>query len=258
MNYCVSGRQPNSILAQADEIKIRYEDRDKLFDFIKDFPEKVFILEIPQTISADEIDWDLLAAHSEKVNFILCLSNLGLIKQCHERKIKYYWAYPVFTWYELQSLINLNPCYILISAPLSFSLNKIKNKTNIPLRLVPNLACDDYIPRINGLYGSWIRPEDIELYEKYIKTCEFSTPDLSKEATFLHVYKDNAEWPGNLNLLITNLDINIDNKLIPNDFGSTRANCGQRCMENNTCHYCETAIIFANTLRSYARNKDEN
>ena len=68
-----------------------------------------------------------------------------------------------------------------------------------------NLAFDAYIPRKNGIYGTWIRPEDVKVYEEWIDVLEFITTDLKQEATLLNIYKDNGYWPGNLNLLFTNL-----------------------------------------------------
>ena len=249
MKYAVSGRQPKSVLRQADEIKLIYNDKGKLIDYIEEFFDKTLILEIPNTVIVEDMDWDLFVSYSEKVNFILCLNDLSLVNKCKEKGLKFYWAYPVFSWYELQGMIELEPCYISVSTPMSFNLKKIKKKTNIPLRIVPNLAYDMYIPRNNGLYGTWVRPEDIEVYEEYVDVCDFVSYELSKEATLLHIYKDTKEWPGNLNFLLTNFNINVDNRLFPKDFGERRANCGLRCMENGTCHYCETAVKFANTLK---------
>jgi hypothetical protein len=79
-----------------------------------------------------------------------------------------------------------------------------------------------------GIYGQWVRPEDVEVYEEYVSTLEFDNvlQDLKKESTLLHVYKDNVEWPGNLNLLFDNFGINVDNRAIPEDLGETRMNCG--------------------------------
>jgi hypothetical protein len=188
---------------------------------------------------------------------MFCLNDLMLAEECNKRGIKFYWAYPVFSWYELQGLIALHPCYISLTAPLSFSLDKVKKKTQIPLRICPNLAYDAYIPRRNGLYGTWVRPEDIVVYEQYIDVCDFLTDDLNKESTLLHIYKDNKTWPGNLNLLLSNFNINIDNRVLPEEIGTVRANCGQRCMENGTCHFCFQAISFADTIRHkhYEDNK---
>lgn len=257
MKYCISGRQPKSVLSQADEIKMQYRDRDRLIDYTTEFNDKTFILEVPKEINSDEINWELYKAYSDKVNFMLCIHNLNLAKDCHAHGIKFYWAYPVFTWYELQGILDLQPCYLMLNAPLSFSLAKVKRKTDIPIRMCPNLAYDAYIPRNTGVYGTWVRPEDINTYGEWVDTFEFITDDLGKESTLLHIYKDNGSWPGNLNLLLTNFNVNVDNRAIPEEIGQYRANCGQRCMESSTCHFCETAMKFSNAIRTkhYKDNK---
>ena len=107
----------------------------------------------------------MFKTYTEKVNFILCIDNLHLAALCNLHNIKFYWNYPIFTWYELDGILKLNPCYLLLNAPLFFDLKKVKEKTNIPIRAVPNLAYDAYIPRENGICGTWIRPEDIKVYE---------------------------------------------------------------------------------------------
>lgn len=227
---------------------MKYQDRNRLIDYTTQFPNKTFILHIPK--GTEDLDWNLYKAYSEKVNFILCIDDLNLAKNCNEHKIKYYWSYPIFTWYELQGIINLHPCYLILNGSLFFSLRKVKSVTNIPIRAIPNLAYDAYIPRENGIYGTWIRPEDIEVYEPYIDTFEFIADELSREAVLLHIYKDNQKWPGNLNLLLTNFNKNVDNRAIPEEIGEYRVNCSQRCMEPScTCHFCETAIKFSNSVR---------
>jgi hypothetical protein len=105
-----------------------------------------------------------------------------------------------------------------------------------------------------------VRPEDTAAYAKYIDTFEFRTFGedwITKEATLLHVYKDNAMWPGNLNLLITNLNVNVDNRAFPTDFGEIRCNCGQRCERNGTCHLCDSTFLFVAQLKK-EHNKRKN
>jgi hypothetical protein len=72
---------------------------------------------------------------------------------------------------------------------------------------------------------------------------------LQREQILYHVYHDNGEWPGNLNLLLKNFNFNVDNRALPKEIDEFRANCGHRCMENGTCHFCETAIRFAEAIR---------
>ena len=252
MKYCISGRQSKMILAQADEIKFQYKDRERILDYIDGYSNKTFIIDIPKEEEID--DWDFLNMLNEKTNIILSIRDLKNIK---EHNFKFYWAYPITTWYELQGIAALYPSYLFLEAPLSFELEKVKSQFDIPIRLNANLTYDAYIPRENGIYGTWVRPEDIEIYEKWVDVIEFLSDDLSKEATLFHVYKDQKTWPGNLNLLLTNLNYNIDNRAIPVEIGKIRANCGQRCMSGGACNFCSTAFKFAKDVRKlyYQRKK---
>lgn len=153
---------------------------------------------------------------------------------------------------------------MLIGMPLCFDLEKVKSLTkDIKLRMVVNYAYDEYIPRLNGIKGQYVRPEDIPIYAQYISTFEFRTNGedwITKEAALFHVYKDNQMWPGNLNLLITNLNKNVDNRAFPTSFGEVRSNCGQRCERNGTCHFCESTFLFVEQLKKEhnRRKKREN
>lgn len=248
MKYCISGRQPKSVLRKADEIRMQYRDKDRLIDYIEEFSDKTFILDIPKGVK--DLDWDLYKTYSEKVDFILCLYDFELAEACKLNDLKFYWGYPIFSWYELKGVIAFEPCYLLLTAPLCFSLRQVKDKTDIPIRLCPNVANEEYIPREEGLHGPWVRPEDVKIYETWVTALEFKTDDLSKEETLLHIYKDNQAWSGNLNLLFTNFNINVDSRVLPDELGEVRANCNQRCMQADTCHYCESSILYATAVRN--------
>lgn len=247
MKYCLSGRQPLSVLKKCDEIKIEYCDKDKIIDYLEPLFDKTIILDVPSDVQA--LNWSLLKVYAEKVQFMLCLHDLSFVAPCQEHGINWYWAYPITSYYELRGILELNPCYLFLGAPLSFDLPKIKSITNVAIRLCPNLAYDAYIPRENGVCGSWVRPEDVDTYAQFVDAFEFEADELKREQVLLHVYKDNKEWPGNLNLLFTNFGVNVDNRGIPEEIGNMRTKCGQRCMLNGTCHFCKTAVQFAETLR---------
>lgn len=248
MKYCVSGRQGRAVLAKADEIEMEYKDRERLLDYTTQFNDKAFIVKIPK--EEENIDWLVLKALAEKFSdFYIALGDLNRVNELKTYGLKYYWSYPIVTWEELDAIVELEPDYLFLGAPLSFSLEKVKIRYNIPIRLCVNLAYNAYIPRKNGITGSWIRPEDIEVYEQWVDSIVFSTDDLGKESTLLDIYKFNKVWPGNLNLLITNLNYNIDNRAIPEEFGKIRANCGQRCKEKQNCHFCDIAFDFATDIR---------
>lgn len=248
MKYCVSARQSANVLKKADEIKVKFEDIDAIINFIEEYPDKTVIYEIPNDKAIEEVQWHSLQVYADKINLKVALGNLKLINKCVEHNLKYYWAFPITSYYELKGLLDLDVCEIFLGIPLCFDLGTC-SKYNIPIRVVANLAYDAYIPQSTGINGFYIRPEDLDVYEKYISSIEFVTDDLGKESTLLHVYKDNKQWPGNLNLLITNLKENVDNRAIPEEFGKTRVNCQQKCMRNNSCHFCESAFYFATEIR---------
>lgn len=247
MKYCMSGRQPLSVLKKADEVKMQFEDRERIIDYMETLSDKTIILDIPTGI--DELNWRLFKAYSEKIDFMLCLHDLKFAAECAENEIKFYWAYPITSYYELKGILALNPCYIFLGAPLSFDLPKVQKITNVPIRLCPNLAYDAYIPRVDGICGQWVRPEDTAVYEQYVSAYEFECDELKREQALLHIYKENGEWPGNLNLLLTNFNVNVDNRALPEEIGEVRVSCGQRCMSNGTCHFCLTGVKFSNAIR---------
>ena len=255
MKYCVGGRQGYPTMKKADEVKVEYRDMDRIRDFIEKLPDKVIILEI-DTFTPEDLP-TLEFFNKNLNNFVLCIKDLTCAKVFKDLGFKFYWHYPITTYYDLQGVLALEPEYILLGEPLCFDLERI-SVYNVKIRLVANVAHDNYIPRIYGIRGKWIRPEDVPVYDEYVDVLEFRMCNLEQERTLLHVYKDNKKWLGNLNLLIKNLDFNVDNRAIPEEIGKIRANCQQRCMRHGACRFCETAFKFADALRKeHERRKIE-
>lgn len=253
MKYCLSGRQPMSILKKCDEIRMRFQDIEKLIDYAREIPNKTYIIDIPKTVLPEDINWRLLEAFQETSTIILCIENLDLVDSCRKHNIKFYWAYKAITYYELRSLLALGVCYVDIGAPLCFDLENVRAIVHdTPLRMTVNNAVTHHLGGYRSLESQWVRPEDQDIYDKYIDAFDFYTNhDLTKEATLYHIYAENKKWPGNLKMLIDGLDCNIDNTCLPFDFGTVRAKCKQRCMERGTCHYCANAILFSQKLPQY-------
>ena len=259
MKYCLSGRQPDKILQKADEIKIELRDFRAIPDYIEKFPEKTLIIEMENEIP-DDFNWDLMEVYSEKMNgnFYIATSNKYQMDVCKSKNIKFYYKYTVSSFFELDSLKEMGVSYALIGVPLIFDLKNVK-RYGIPLRAIPNLAYEPYLNRANGICGGWIRPEDVKAYGRYIDVLEFYAPKmLEKESTLYHVYAENKNWPGNLNLLIDNLNFDCDNRIIYDDdnFAERRMNCRQRCMSGKTCHYCVDCMKFEAVVRKYRDYKN--
>ena len=56
------------------------------------------------------------------------------------------------------------------------------------------------------------------------------------------------EWKGNLNLILTNLKYDVDNRGIPKEFAAARTQCRQNCQRGGACHFCYTSMNFSRAL----------
>ena len=245
MKFCVKSRQPLHILKKADEIRVEYRDREQIFDFLEKLENKTYLINIPTNT---EMDKNLISAFHEKGDIILEFHHIDLytIKWCKENGIKWCWAYPITTFCELKAILTLGPCYLLLGAPLCFSLNKVSNY-GIPIRLIANQAGLDYIPTLNGCCGPWIRPEAIEKYEKYVSAIDFVSDNLTQEAALLKIYSEDKCFIDNLRFLFKNFNLDIYNYDIPDTIEEERMICGQKCMENR-CTLCLSGIRFARSV----------
>lgn len=257
MRFCINGRQPYSVIKKADEIKFAYVDKDKIIDLVENYSDKIIILDVP----GDESDWTKWKMYDEVfAEFHIALHDLSRAGEFNENNIKWYWPFPITSFYELGMITNLHPSYILLGPPLSFDLKKVKKKAidenyepiqEIPLRMVVNSAHPGYLPTngTHGICGQWVRPEDVDVYGEYIQCFEFEDcKTLKEEEVLLNTYK-NKEWPGNLNLLIKKLDFNIDNRVVPEELGAMRMTCGQKCWSGSSCQLCVHAFYFAEKVR---------
>lgn len=230
-------------------------------DFIEKIPDKEIVLELPPR---EEFSIDEMKMYQEKfAGFRVALHNMDGYQILKENGINWYWPYPVTSYFELTKIIELEPEYILLGQPLTFDLPKIKEKIgNIKLRMIVNNALPEYLLTSHetiNIEGSYVRPEDVELYDAVIDMMEFEVDygNYRKEETLLKVYKSGT-WPGNLNILIDNLNTDVDNRAIDPSFGEIRMRCGQRCLKSKTCRFCVNAIILANNVRSYKYEMEKN
>lgn len=252
MKYCVSSRNPLSILKQAQEIKVSYGDLGEMLDYKEELCDKTIIVEITENngiVDMEELD--------KFDNLILSLYN---IERCYTltQFYPFYWEKPLTSMDEVKQMIDEfeNLAYLRVGAPLSYNLKKLRQLTSLPIRLTATKPDEDKRFPQDGLFGTWIRPEDIGVYAQYIDTIDLSVhKDLRRQQTLLKIYQEQKEWPGNLNLLLEGFGFNIDNRAIPEDWAKSRVKCGQRCFESSTCNLCQTMIEFAYKLRDFSLSK---
>lgn len=245
MKYCLRNRQTNEYLQKADEIKAEYRDYKSFPDLIEKYPDKTIICQI--YFHQENIDWAALknASVLAKGNFICCVGTWAQIQECKANGLKFYYGFPIQTFEELRALKHHGACYVRLGAPLFFQMDKVA-AVGIPVRAVPNVAHLSDIPRENGVCGTWIRPEDLDIYEKYITAIEFEDCDQKKEQALFRIYAEGQGWPGPLDTLFTNFNYEGSGRFIHRSAMECRPNCGQRCMETGTCQLCYRELRLAN------------
>lgn len=233
-------------LKKADEILVEYRDRRAIPDYAKKYPNAWIALEVtPDTQwEISEIkDYFILA----KEKLILCLPDIKdpRVEELKKANIPFFWGYTVTTFWELQALVAAGASQVRIGAPLFFECEKLK-KFDIKKRVCANIAHEGYLPHVDGIPGSWIRPEDVETYEDVFDIIEFTDCKDHKEEALYRIYAEQKHWPGRVDMIITNISTEAYNRMIPDEFAAARKACGQRCVSGGACRICYRLLYLAN------------
>lgn len=251
MKFALRSRQNDAYLQKADEILVDFRDRKQIPELAEKYPGKTVIL---IQHYGEELDIKELVNYKilTQDNFIVCLTNLKYVEELKTQNIPWYWGYPISTYYQLWALKEMGACYAKLDAPIFFDMPGVK-KVDIPIRVVPNVAYSDGLERVDGVCGTWIRPEDVEAYDEYVDVMEFEDCDQRKEQAMYRIYAEDHNWPTDLGLLITNFNHTGVNRLIHTDFSRQRLNCRQLCQEGNGCMLCYRMMHVADPdlIRSY-------
>ena len=244
MKFCLSSRQSSAYLKKADEIKLPYKDRDIIADLAVQYPEASFVLTIPASAEYEEIKTAYILS-KEKMRCSIDLIDTHLIEFLKANNIPFFWSLPVTSGYELQALKKLGVCAAYVAPPLFFNTEAIA-KIGVPVRLVPNIPYITYIPGMETVPGSWIRPEDTHLYETIAESIEFyDCDDIKKEQALYRIYAEEKAWSGAINYIIS-IDSIATNRMIPPQFGINRLTCKQKCQEGGICRVCYHYLTLAN------------
>ena len=254
MKYSLTERLDFKYLSQAEEIIVEYRNRRGIPDLAQKYPNATIILQfIPSQIEKD-INWNEIEEYNIlcEEDFICCVSSYTDAKTCKNKNIKFYFGYPIESFFELRKVKELGACYARLGPELFFDLPAVA-KVGVPVRLTPNVSSYLYL---SGPCGQWVRPEDLYLYEPYVSVIEFEDANPEKEAAFYRIYTKDG-WSGDLNALFTNFDAHgVIGRLIPAEVIAARLKCRHRCQRTGDCRLCEFAFKFADKdrLKEYAEN----
>lgn len=256
MKFSLNSRQSAEYLKKADEIKVEYRDRDSLLDLGQNYPDKEFVL--INSVSDGIISWKDIQKLSVLTHnhLTLCLSSIDDCLKAKENNIPFYLGFPVSSWYEAQALKELGVSCLVLGAPLFFDMKNVAS-LHMPIRLVPNVACLDDIPREDGINGTWIRPENLDEYASYVEdiTVEFLGCNIQKEQAMYRIYAEQKNWPGELDMLIDGLNYSALNRVIDPKITAARLTCHQTCaIPDGACSLCYRVLAMAKKdfIQSYA------
>ena len=239
MKYCLSSKCSKKNLLEVDQIKYSGDIRN-LYVLIEQYPNTTFII---QNVEEEFKKYKELYILS-KGRIILEINNMYYHSLCKAYDLPFYFTYQVGSLYELEAIKKYNPKYIYLAAPLFFSMDLVKANCDIPVRVIANDPHQDLFQRDDYVNGRWIRPEDVEAYEEYIDTIEFTAETGVKEDTLYKIYAHDNQWPGDLGMIISDLNYIGVNGMIHPIAIRKRLNCGQRCMEGK-CRICYRALNMA-------------
>ena len=185
---------------------------------------------------------------------IYCFRKIEDVAKCKEINLRFYWGFPVVTYEDLRALRDIGACYVRAEGPLFFDLATVE-RFGVPVRVVANVATENYFQPTDGVASAWIRPEDVDAYSEYVDALEFEDKDVQKEQALFRIYAEQKEWPGELKMLITNLRHEGTNRMIPPEFAQRRLTCKQQCVSGGRCKICYTLMKLADPekLRPYLR-----
>lgn len=258
LKFSISSRQPEDYLNKADEMFIHWKDHDLIYDLYHLAP-KAIIMRIPANQEMYREDWEKVIEYRDALgeNFRVALytTKQGIVAK--NLKVPFYFEVPINYFPTLNLWIKeFGVTEFIPGATLAHNMDALRGK-HIPIRVIANShMMPQFDPEkkvADGTVGAWIRPEDLwKSYEKYISYVQFDTPaeptrdDLIREQALYRIYVEQKTWPGDIDMLVTDLNHKGTNRLIVDGFGQRRANCRQMCEVNGNCHFCYRALDLAN------------
>lgn len=257
MKYCLDFKLNLPYMDKIDELTIRYDDQKKeLFEFLDAYPNHKINIEIGETIEETELDF-FNELYMKYPNICL-LINVGhgyhdTYKLMRDNaKVPFFYDTRVDSWDVLRGLARIGVSEMYIVGDLGFELDEVSkylHERNIKVRAFPNVCQSNWTFDMEYLRSFFIRPEDVETYDKYIDVFEFFGTEEAQKTVF-KAYAIDKEWYGRLEELIIGFKGDMDSRFLFPLFADKRAVCKKRCVKGGKCNICGRLEELAATLET--------
>lgn len=239
----------------ADEIRCPYNQLGLLLKFMKENPQKRYLIELPNNIKQEDMDKaikELEIIKSMVSDYTFSCHSLNSFKEMRERGYQAFLDLPVTDWELFNDLIEQGASDIWIDGALGFQINALtRAKGSVKIRTVPNYSSVIGNMQPNSFF---IRPEDLAKYQEAIDIIFFKEKDLSREELIFTIYK-RGNFIGNIEDLIPVTREPTPNALFKEDFADIRLNCRQNCeVPGHRCAYCRTYFNIGKNLQKILSN----
>ena len=240
--------------ATAQEIRCPYNQLGTIFKFIKENPNKRYVVMVPSDLT--EIELKKVIEQVELVkkvaeDYTIQCENILQLQGFLSGGYNAYLRWPICDWETYSSLRDLEVSDIYIDGPLGFNIKKIaESKGNTKIRVSPTISPNAGLTKAEKKSSSFfIRPEDLYLYEDVIDVIDFNiVGQQEKEDTLYNIY-NRGTFVFEIHQLIEHLPFGINNLMFKSEFAENRLNCGQKCrIPGRQCHYCEKYFTIISQL----------
>lgn len=263
MKYAVVYNKNFKYLTSIDEILLYWSTKDDIISYVdeKYFPKQRIIITIEEKDLEEEFDnilttlKELKEVHNNiSVRFEYFTPSLDILEQFKTAEIRYFFNQFCSSWDILYCLASLGASDVYVTEELGFDLMRVSafcQARKIKIRVYPNVA------QTNGKYGItrqmpdikkfFIRPEDTQIYNKFVDVFEL-WGNAERINILYEIYKQ-EQWLGNLRLLISDFNSDIQNSGFMSHFAKIRTNCRKKCLQGNRkCEICPTMASISKMM----------
>ena len=244
MKWCVEWQSTFNYLANMDQFNIEFKRKDRtLSEFLSQYATNgqrvnIYVNDLNDFIEHNDIELiHSILKQNSKISIALVFDREVLYQSLRNdnylRNLNVFWYLRnvITDWDGIYAALHCGASEVIIGGQLGFELPRVRkllHPKGITIRCQANIASSSYPLLLPGIKTFFIRPEDVEFYEKYIDVMELGGE--KKDLNFYYkYYVEKEQWAGPLSQFIIGYKGDLNNHyVIPNDFANRRCDDGWR------------------------------